>query len=186
MRKIMISMFGAGLVVLALVATAVAADPTPSPSTGDSTGDTIPAVLGLSQEAVMELRHEGLSLAQIAERQGVDPQDLVEAVQARWMERIQVRESNGAITSDEATALRLQLETRARDLIHRTTLGGMQGAAVGAGNGNGLGNGAGNGLGNGLGNGTGNGTGAGAMVRNGTGDASGTCDGTGPARAGQR
>jgi hypothetical protein len=174
MKRILTSMFGAGLIVLALVATVAAAEPSASPGTQAQDRDTIPAILGLTQQEIMTLRQDGKSLAQIAETKGIDPATLVAALQANWSERIDVRVANGALTADQATALRQQLELRARDLVYRTTLGGMRGVAVGAGPGNGNGQGNGNGPANGGGNG--------AMQRAGN----GTCDGTGPRGAGRQ
>lgn len=193
MKKFIVSSLGAGLVALALAATALAADPTPSPSPGTQLRDRdmIPTLLGLTHEQVQELRHDGLSLAQIAERQKVDPQVLIDALTARWTERIEVRLANGAITADQAATLRAQVEVQARNAVYKTTLGGMHGAAVGAGP-NGAGNGMGYGMGNGAGNGAGpmngnrmsNGMGNGAA--RGAGNGTGTCDGTGPHGQGQR
>lgn len=181
MKRIIFSMFGAGLVILALAATAVAAEPTatPSPSTQIRARETIPAILGLTHEQVMAERQAGKSLAQIAEQQNVDPQVLVDTLMAQWTARIEIRVANGALTQDEATALTTQLETRARDMVYKTTLGGMQGAAVGAGPGAGGGMGMGQGQGNGFGR-MGGGNGAANRAAN------GTCTGTGPVRAGQQ
>ena len=50
---------------------------------------------------VQALRHDGLSLAQIAEKKKVDPQKLVDALAARWTSRIDARVANGALTADE-------------------------------------------------------------------------------------
>jgi hypothetical protein len=172
MKRILTSMFGAALVVLALVSAVAAAGPSASPGPQAQDRDTVPAILGLTQQEIMALRHDGKSLAQIAESKGIDPATLVTALQAQWAERIDVRVANGALTAAEAATLKGQLELRARDLVYRTTLGGMQGVAVGAGRGqgNGQGNGAANGGGNGMMQGAGN----------------GTCDGTGPRGAGRQ
>ena len=95
--------------------------------------ESVAEELGLTPDRIRELRHEGLSLADIAAQQDVDPERLVEALVARWNERIQVRVEHGALSEPEATALRNQLEARARDLVFRVMPGGMRGAAVGAG-----------------------------------------------------
>jgi len=95
--------------------------------------DAIADILGLTQDAIGDLRQDGLSLAQIAEKQRVDPQKLVDSLTVQWSTRIDARVENGALTADQATALKVQLVTRAKDMVYRTTLGGMQGAAVGAG-----------------------------------------------------
>ena len=148
---------GGGLFGSLLIAAAVAAaDPTPTPSSAPSptpTPGTAAQVLGLTQAQLQELRHDGLSLAQIAERQKVALQNVVNALVTRWQDRINARVQAGGLTAAEADQLRTQLQTRATQMVNSTAPGGMQGAAVGAGPRNG------------------NGTG-------GTGD--GTCDGTGP------
>jgi hypothetical protein len=147
MKKILTALAVAGIAVLAMAATVAAAGPGGAAvreRAQEQARATTPAILGLSAAEVEELRADGLSLAQIAEREGVDPQDLVDALMVRWEARIQARLELGALTPDEATQLRTQLETRARDLVFKVTTGGMQGAAVGAGP-NGPANGAANG-----------------------------------------
>ncbi len=95
--------------------------------------DPAPTILRLSREEIAALRRSGLSLAAIAEKQGVDPQKLVDAYVSRWSARIDDRVATGALTATEATDLKSQLAARARDLTYKTTLGGMRGVAVGAG-----------------------------------------------------
>jgi hypothetical protein len=168
MRRLTLALGGATLLVAMFAATVVAADPTPRPSPSPTAGTTLTEILDLTRDQVADLRHDGLSLAQIAAKQAVDVDRLVNALVARWTERIAVRASNGALTDDEAATLRTQLETRARDLVNRTTLGGMQGAAVGAGRG-------------GAAAGTGAGMGPGPR-----GTGTGDCDGTGPHGRGPR
>jgi hypothetical protein len=169
MRRIHLAIGGATLLAAVFAATVAAAEPTPSQSPSSEAGTTLTGILGLTQAEIAGMRQDGLSLADIAEKQDVDPERLVNALVARWTERIAFRAANGALTADEATTLRAQLETRARDLVQRTTLGGMQGAAVGAGR-TGAGGG---GLGMGLG-------------PRGSGAGTGVCDGTGPHGRGSR
>lgn len=182
MKKTILSAAIAVLAILAVVATVAAADPAGDRiQDRDRDRDTVPTILGLSRTEIMELRHDGLSLAQIADREGVDPQELIDALAARWTERIEVRVQNGALTEDEAAQLREQLEVRAKSAVYSTALGGMQGAAVGAGPHNGQGGeGARMGTGAGMGNGAGMGIG-----RGGGGAGTGTCDGTGPNGSGR-
>lgn len=170
MRRLTLALGGATLLVAMFAATVAAADPTPPPPPAPGAGTTLTEILGLTRDEVADLRHDGLSLAQIAAKQDVDVDRLVNALVARWTERIAVRTANGALTGDEAATLRTQLETRARDLVNRTTPGGMQGAAVGAGRGPAA---AGAGAGMGMGPGP-----------RGTGTAD--CDGTGPHGRGPR
>ncbi len=154
MRKLILSIAGAVLVGLMVVATAAAAGPHGQGAAGQ--GTVIPPILGLTQAQSRDLRQDGLSLAQIAERQKVDPQKLVDALKARYLERIDARVANGGLTQAQATELKSQVELRAKDMVNKTTAGGMGGVAVGAGNG-----------------------------RMGAGSGSGTCDGTGPHGAGR-
>ncbi len=172
MKRLSLALTGAALAILAVAATASAAGPTPSPA-GDQlrTRDTIPTVLGLSQAEVMSLRQDGLTLAQIAERQKVAPQTLIDALVGQWSLRIDARVQNGALTTDAAVALKEQLTLRATAMVNQAPLGGMRGAAVGAGPANG------------------NGYGAGGMAgpnRTSAGTGTGTCDGGGPHGPGNR
>jgi hypothetical protein len=188
MRRLILATGAAALVLVMAVGTVAAAGPmgrgggTQAAEQAGTQADAIAEVLGMTRAAIDDLRHGGLSLAQIAERQKVDPQKLVDALVAQWTARIAARLELGALTASEATKLRTELETRARDMVYKVTLGGMQGAAVGAGPANAPGNrnGAGNatdpaagtiGRGRGAGNGVANGAGRGA--------GNGACDGTG-------
>jgi len=152
----MLSLTIAGVAILAAVASVAAAGPTASagPTTVQAR-DTIPAVLGLTQAQVMDLRHDGLSLAQIATQQKVDPQKLVDALVAQWSARIDARVANGGLTAAEAATLKSKVTAQAQSMVEQTTVGGMHGAAVGAGPGAMGGNGAGMGPGMGAGPGDG-------------------------------
>ena len=81
----------------------------------------------------MELRQQGLSLAQIAEQQKVDPQRLIDALAAQWSARIDARLAAGALTADQAKTLKANVAVQAKAMVYQVTLGGMRGAAVGAG-----------------------------------------------------
>jgi hypothetical protein len=163
MRRLILSVTGATLLGLMAVATVLAAGPN---GQGAGQASVVPPVIGLSQARIQELRRDGESLARIAQAQGLDPQKVVDALTARYAERIEARVTNGALTAAEATELKAQVELRAKDLVNRTSLGGMHGTAVGAGPANANGQGAGNAAGS-----RGSGTGA--------------CDGTGPHGNGQ-
>ena len=169
MKRLTISLTVAAFAILALVATVAAASPTPAQAGAQVRArDTIPTVLGLSQAEVMDLRHDGLTLAQIAEQQNVAPQKLIDALVAQWTERVDARVTNGALTTADADALKAQLTLRATSMVNQATAGGMGGAAIGAGRG----------PMSGAGMGAGMGAGAGAGNRGGSGN--GSCDGTGP------
>lgn len=134
MKKITVILGGASLAILMFVGTVAAAGPSPSPTVVQARDrDAIPTILGLTHAQVMDLRHDGLSLAQIAVRQKVDPQKLVDALRTEWTERIDARVASGAITAAQATQLKAQLDVQARAMVNKTTMGGMRGAAVGAG-----------------------------------------------------
>ncbi len=166
MRRIVGAIGALGFAFVLLVPTALAAGPASAGRTGGPTADNagIAAVLNLSWEQVQDLRQQGQSLAEIAAAQQVDPQRLVDALVARWTERIDVRVQNGALTAAQATELKSRLAARAQAYVDQTVPGGMAGAAVGAGP-----RGAGAGMRSGVGPGP-----------RGTGTGTGTCDGTGP------
>jgi hypothetical protein len=179
MKRLLLATGGALLIALAVVASVAAADPTQQRDR-----DTLAGVLGLNQGRIVALRHDGLSLAEIAARQHVATQRVVDALEARWTAGLQARVENGALTEAEAAQLRTRLDTQAQAMVQQTSPGGMQGAAVGAGNGNGPGTGNGYGPGDGTGAGTGpaDGTGNGPGPH---GDGDGDCDGSGPHGPGQ-
>ena len=179
MRRIMGAVGGAGFALLLTVPAVFAVGPGSSPGAGGAAGNgaqlrsgEAAAVLGLTQDQVREMRQDGLSLADIAAKQNVDVQKVVDALVAQWSERIDVRVENGALTAQQATELKAALESRATAMVEQTAPGGMQGAAVGAGPRSGVGRMAGAAAGT-------PGTGAGPGPR-GTGTGQGACDGTGP------
>jgi hypothetical protein len=160
----------AALGALALAATVAAA----GPMNGQAGGQAAADALKLTRDQVMELRHDGLSLAQIAEQQGVATSTVVDALTVQLRERIGVRAENGALTEAQATTLQEQVRERAEAMVQQTDTTGMRGAAVGAGPANGNGAAAGDSMGGGVGPGP-----------RGTGDGTGDCDGTGPHGAGR-
>jgi hypothetical protein len=186
MKRLVISLAIAGLAAVGSVAAVSAADPTatptpaatPAPITapvvrGPDTG-TLSGILGMSQAEIQALRTGGKTLAQIAEDKGIDPQRLVDALAAAWGARIDERVAVGALTADQATALKADLAVRAKAMVNQATMGGMRGAAVGAGPGS-MGGGQGMG-GRGMGrSGAQGGAQGGGMGRWGTGAGTGTC-----------
>jgi hypothetical protein len=159
MKKLLMAIGGAALIGGAMTVSVLAAGPNGPAGVGGAIAD----IIGLSRDEVRDLRQDGLSLADIATQRDVDPEVLVDALVARWNERIQARVEVGGLSPDEATQLRSEVEARAREMVEATEPGGMQGAAVGAGPGR-------------MG---GDAQGAGQF-----GD--GTCDGTGPHGRGAR
>ena len=181
MKKLAVPLVGAGLFLLVAAGAVAAASPAPAASNAPvttpaaGTTGTVAAILGLTNEQVMTFRQQGMSLAQIAEQQKVDPQVLIDALAAQWSVRIDARVAAGALTADQAAALKAEVAVRAKAMVNQVTPGGMRGAAVGAGP-NGAGpNGAGRGMGAGAaGAGAGGGAGRGGAMR-GTGAGTGTC-----------
>jgi hypothetical protein len=167
MKRFVLAVMVAGAVLVATVATVAAADRLQGQARAqERDGGTLTEVLGLTQAQIMEQRQQGLSLADIAVEQDVDVDAVVNALTAQWTARIQARLEAGALTADEAAQLRVEVTTRAQEMVQQTAVGGMRGAAVGAGPAAGAGAGAGQGP-----MGSGNGT--------------GTCDGSGPHGAGR-
>ena len=191
MKSVAIPIAGAGLILLLAAGAVAAASPAPTapvtvvpaattapaltPTPVASNG-TIAAILGLTDAQVMSLRQRGLSLAQIAEQQKVDPLRLVDALAAQWSSRIDARLAAGALTADQAKSLKANVAVQAKAMVYQVTMGGMRGAAVGAGpNGAMRGMGGGAGMGAGAGRGSmGAGAGRGGMMR-GTGTGNSTC-----------
>jgi hypothetical protein len=173
MKKLLAPIAGATLFLVLAAGAVSAASPAPAtpaapaPIAAPTTTGTVAAILGLTDAQVMALRQQGLSLAQIASRQNVDPQKLIDTLVARWSVRIDARLAVGAITADLAKTLQANLAVQAKAMVNQTTLGGMRGAAVGAGP-NGTMRGAGMGA-NGMA-----GAGRGGMMR-GAGAAAGAC-----------
>ncbi|MGI9952847.1 hypothetical protein V3F56_10840 [Moorellaceae bacterium AZ2] len=119
---------------------------------------TVADILGLDREKVLEERHSGRSLAEIAETQGVDKDQLVQKV---WEERQGILEqmvAEGRITREQANLCLENMKRRVEYTINRTSVGPPSWAGKGSGNGqsaargNGFGQ-AGMGRGLGLGNG---------------------------------
>ena len=173
MKKLVLPLAGAGLVLLLAVGAVSAATPAPvtptaTPAPAADPG-TVAAILGLTDAQVMAFRQQGLSLAQIAVQQKVDPQKLIDALAAQWSTRIDARLAVGALTADQAKALKDNVAVQAKAMVNQTTLGGMRGAAVGAGPNGGM-----RGMGAGMGANGMAGAGRGGMMR-GAGAANGTC-----------
>ena len=143
MKSVAIPLAGAALAALLAVGVTSAANPTtpvpaatPAPvvtPAGNTATGTVAAILGLTNAQVMELRHAGKSLAQIAEQQKVDPQKLIDAMAAQWTAQIDARLAAGAITADQAATLKANVATQAKAMVYQVTMGGMMGGAVGAG-----------------------------------------------------
>ncbi len=166
MKRLTISLAVGALAVLAVATVVSAAGPRTQARDQVQAQTTLTETLGLTQAEIVGLRQDGMTLAQIADRQGVDDQKLVDALAAQWRVRIDARVANGALTADQATELKTQLELKAKAMVNQATVGGMRGAAVGAGpNAAGAARGAAVGAGSGAGRG---------------GFGNGVCDGTGP------
>ncbi|HEX5826908.1 MAG TPA: hypothetical protein VFY23_05260 [Candidatus Limnocylindrales bacterium] len=151
MKRLAFAIVVASLAAAGSVAAVAAADPTPTPPPAPSTspvpltgpaaaqanrptqGVMIPAILGMTHEELQALRVQGLTLAEIAEQRGIDPQVLVDALVGQWGVRIDARLAAGMISSEQADQLHDNLAVIAKGFVHQEPLGGMRGAAVGAG-----------------------------------------------------
>lgn len=131
----------AALALVAMVGTAFAVGPSGAGIREQARQtDTVSEVLGLSQEQVMALRQQGLSLAEIGLQQGVDTETLVTRLTEQARERIAAQVEAGVLQPDEAAQLQAQVEEQVRARISDASLGGqglMLGASLGAGAGNG-------------------------------------------------
>jgi hypothetical protein len=151
MKRIAFAIAVASLAAAGSVAAVAAADPTPTPAPTPAAspvplggpaaaqanrptqGVMIPAILGMTHDELQALRVQGLTLAEIAEQRGIDPQVLIDALVGQWGVRIDARLAAGMISSEQADQLRDDLAVIAKGFVNQEPLGGMRGAAVGAG-----------------------------------------------------
>jgi len=120
---------------------------------------TVAEILGLDRAKVLEQRHSGRSLAEIAEAQGVNKDQLVQEVLEERQGILNQMVQEGRITQEQADLCLENMKQRVEYSINRTSVGPPPWAGKGSGNGqaarargNGFGQ-AGMGRGLGLGNG---------------------------------
>ncbi len=105
--------------------------------------DTVADLIGLSPEEIMELRQDGMSLAEIAAAQGVDEQTLTDALVAAATDRVQQKVDEGVITQEQADEILAQITDRMSDVVNRTEVGRPEFAGQGICGGQGSGDGTG-------------------------------------------
>jgi len=85
--------------------------------------ETVSELLGLTHEEIEAQRHEGKSLVEIAEAQGVSEDALVEAILDARREAVQQRVEDGILTQEQANLILQQMEQRTIQMANRVTFG---------------------------------------------------------------
>jgi len=106
-----------GLAGLFVVGSVFAQDPTPTPTTPQNplafawgrvqcgwgvATEAIADLLGMTPQQILNARVEGKTLAQIAKEQGVSEQQLIDAIVAAQVKRIEWALKDGTITQEQA------------------------------------------------------------------------------------
>ena len=106
-----------GLAGLFVVGSVLAQDPTPTPTTPqqplafawgrvqrgwDVAMEAIADLLGMTPQQILNARIEGKTLAEIAKEQGVSEQQLIDAIVAAQVKRIEWALKDGTITQEQA------------------------------------------------------------------------------------
>ncbi len=81
-------------------------------------GADLAEVLGLEQAELREAIAGGQSLADVAAEQGVDPQDLIDAIVDAAEERVATGLENGRIDQEKADEILANAEEKAEDLVN--------------------------------------------------------------------
>jgi hypothetical protein len=96
--------------------------------------DAIVEALGITREELHEARQAGMSIAQIAEQQGVDVADVVQAIVDDVADHLANAVADGDLTQAEADARLAEAEQRAVDRVNRVpdtnAAGGEAGESV--------------------------------------------------------
>ena len=88
----------------------------------------IAEILGLEGSEIREALRNGSSIAELAEAQGVDSADIVDAIVARAEERLDTAVENGRIDDTQAAEMLTRAAERAEDLVNgEIELGGRRG-----------------------------------------------------------
>ncbi len=99
--------------------------------------------IGISRTALAAARHDGLSLAQIAAKNGKTVAGLRKAVVAAVQTRLDAAVKAGKVTGAQADRLQAQFESRVQTMLARTATGPVSGQGngprAGSGSGSGLG-----------------------------------------------
>jgi hypothetical protein len=87
---------------------------------GGVISDTVSEFLGLTEEEIHDLRLEGYSLVEIAELEGIDINDLVEAIVAEKAEALEAKVADGTLTRERAEWMVQQMTERTIEAVNRT------------------------------------------------------------------
>ena len=88
----------------------------------------IAEILGLEGSEMREALRNGSSIAELAEAQGIDSADVVDAIVARAGERLDTAVENGRIDDTQAAEILTQAAERAEDLVNgEIEFGGRRG-----------------------------------------------------------
>ena len=88
----------------------------------------IAEILGLEGSEMREALRNGSSIAELAEAQGIDSADVVDAIVARAEERLDTAVENGHIDDTQAAVMLTRTAERAEDLVNgEIELGGRRG-----------------------------------------------------------
>ena len=88
----------------------------------------IAEILGLEASEIREALRNGSSIAELAEAQGIDSADIVDAIVARAEERLDTAVENGRIDDTQAAEMLTRAAERAEDLVNgEIEFGGRRG-----------------------------------------------------------
>ena len=90
---------------------------------GGVISDTVSEFLGLTEEELHDLRLEGYSLAEIAELEGIDVNDLVDAIVAEKAEALEAKVADGTLSRERAELMIQQMTQRTEQAVYRTSNG---------------------------------------------------------------
>jgi hypothetical protein len=79
---------------------------------------TVAEALGLSEDDLRTALEDGRSLAEVAEEQGVDTQEVVDAIVAAQRERLDEAVADGDLTQEQADEIAADAEERATALVN--------------------------------------------------------------------
>ena len=95
---------------------------------GPRVAGEIAEILGLEGSEIREALRNGSSIAELAEAQGIDSADVVDAIVARAEERLDTAVENGRIDDTQAAEMLTRTAERAEDLVNgEIEFGGRRG-----------------------------------------------------------
>lgn len=94
-------------------------------------GDVL-ATLKIDSQTFVQDRQAGMSLADIAKKQGVEKQAVIDAMKKELTERIDLAVQNGRINDAQANQAKAQLDTQLKAMVEQAGVaGGMHGSMAG-------------------------------------------------------